>query len=75
VAERIVDIASPLSLPCHYTVSLSTTARAFGGVKRSGWGREYAEEGLAEYVQTCVVHAPAAFRAGGAGLSPTAYPS
>ncbi|MET7425135.1 aldehyde dehydrogenase family protein [Dactylosporangium sp. NPDC005555] len=47
----------------------------FGGVKRSGWGREYGEEGLAEYVQTCVVHAPAAFRAGGAGLSPTAYPS
>ena len=47
----------------------------FGGVKRSGWGREYAEEGLAEYAQTCVVHAPAAFRAGGAGLSPTAYPT
>jgi acyl-CoA reductase-like NAD-dependent aldehyde dehydrogenase len=47
----------------------------FGGVKRSGWGREYGEEGLTEYVQTCVVHAPAAFRAGGAGLSPTAYPS
>ncbi|MGI5184889.1 aldehyde dehydrogenase family protein [Dactylosporangium sp. CA-152071] len=47
----------------------------FGGVKRSGWGREYAEEGLAEYAQPCVVHAPAAFRAGGAGLSPTAYPS
>ncbi|MFC5001120.1 aldehyde dehydrogenase family protein [Dactylosporangium cerinum] len=47
----------------------------FGGVKRSGWGREYGEEGLAEYVQTCVVHAPAAFRAGGAGLPPTAYPS
>ncbi len=47
----------------------------FGGVKRSGWGREYGEEGLAEYVQTCVVHAPAPFRAGGAGSSPTAYPS
>ncbi|MEV0134508.1 aldehyde dehydrogenase family protein [Dactylosporangium sp. NPDC050688] len=47
----------------------------FGGVKRSGWGREYAQEGLAEYVQTCVVHAPAPFRAGGAGLSPTAYPT
>ncbi|MDG6103643.1 aldehyde dehydrogenase family protein [Dactylosporangium aurantiacum] len=47
----------------------------FGGVKRSGWGREYAQEGLAEYAQTCVVHAPAAFRAGGAGLPPTAYPS
>ncbi|GIM90634.1 aldehyde dehydrogenase family protein [Paractinoplanes toevensis] len=36
----------------------------FGGVKRSGWGREYATEGLAEYVQTCVIHAPAAYRPG-----------
>ncbi|GAA3203420.1 aldehyde dehydrogenase family protein [Actinocorallia longicatena] len=46
----------------------------FGGVKRSGFGREYGVEGLAEYVQTCVVHAPAAFRAGGGGLAPGAYP-
>jgi acyl-CoA reductase-like NAD-dependent aldehyde dehydrogenase len=36
----------------------------FGGVKRSGWGREYASEGLAEYAQTCVIHAPAAYRPG-----------
>jgi acyl-CoA reductase-like NAD-dependent aldehyde dehydrogenase len=49
----------------------------FGGVKRSGWGREYAHEGLAEYVQTCVVHAPAAFRpgAGPAVGGPSAYPA
>ncbi|GIE34273.1 aldehyde dehydrogenase [Actinoplanes italicus] len=48
----------------------------FGGVKRSGWGREYAHEGLAEYVQTCVIHAPAAFRpgAGVAAGGPSAYP-
>ncbi|MET7399294.1 aldehyde dehydrogenase family protein [Dactylosporangium sp. NPDC005572] len=46
----------------------------FGGVKRSGWGREYAEEGLAEYVQPCVIHAPGPFRPGGAGLPPGAYP-
>jgi acyl-CoA reductase-like NAD-dependent aldehyde dehydrogenase len=48
----------------------------FGGVKRSGWGREYAREGLAEYVQTCVIHAPAAFRPG-AGVpagGPSSYP-
>lgn len=46
----------------------------FGGVKRSGWGREYGDEGILEHVQTCVVHAPAAFRAGGTGLGATAYP-
>lgn len=46
----------------------------FGGVKRSGHGREYGAEGLAEYTQPCVVHAPAAFRPGGGGMAPGAYP-
>lgn len=46
----------------------------FGGVKRSGWGREYGDEGLLEYVQACVMHAPSAFRAGAAGLAANAYP-
>ncbi|WP_436529418.1 aldehyde dehydrogenase family protein [Actinoplanes sp. HUAS TT8] len=48
----------------------------FGGVKRSGWGREYAGEGLLEYVQTCVIHAPAAFRPGAEApaAGPSAYP-
>lgn len=46
----------------------------FGGVKRSGHGREYGAEGLAEYTQSCVVHAPAAFRPGGGGMAPGAYP-
>ncbi len=47
----------------------------FGGVKRSGFGREYGLEGIAEYAQTCAVHAPAAFRAGGSGTSASAYPA
>ncbi|MFC9437074.1 aldehyde dehydrogenase family protein, partial [Nocardia sp. NPDC057030] len=46
----------------------------FGGTKNSGFGREYAEEGLLEYVQTTATHAPGAFRAGGAGLPAGAYP-
>ncbi|MGW0594066.1 aldehyde dehydrogenase family protein [Streptosporangium sp. NPDC002607] len=46
----------------------------FGGVKRSGYGREYGKEGLLEYVQSAVVHAPAAFRPGGGGMAAGAYP-
>jgi acyl-CoA reductase-like NAD-dependent aldehyde dehydrogenase len=46
----------------------------FGGVKRSGYGREYGDEGIIEYAQTCVVNAPAAFRAGGGGAAANAYP-
>ena len=47
----------------------------FGGVKGSGYGREYGDEGLREYAQTCVTHAPAAFRAGGSGSGASAYPT
>ncbi|MEV6968229.1 aldehyde dehydrogenase family protein [Hamadaea sp. NPDC051192] len=46
----------------------------FGGVKRSGYGREYGDEGIVEYAQTCAVNAPAAFRAGGGGAPANAYP-
>ncbi|MVU78118.1 aldehyde dehydrogenase family protein [Nocardia sp. ET3-3] len=47
----------------------------FGGMKRSGYGREYAEDGLREYIQTTVTHSPAAFRPGGPGLPARAYPA
>jgi len=58
----------------HNRTGLSLRA-PFGGVKRSGWGREYGDEGVLEHVQTCVVHAPGAFRPGGAGLGAAAYPT
>ncbi|NNH68499.1 aldehyde dehydrogenase family protein [Nocardia uniformis] len=47
----------------------------FGGTKRSGYGREYADEGLREYTQSAVAHAPAAFRRGGTGMPARAYPN
>ncbi|WP_104106286.1 aldehyde dehydrogenase family protein [Nocardioides sp. 616] len=47
----------------------------FGGVKGSGWGREYGDDGLMEYVQPCVTHLPGAFRAGSSGLPANAYPN
>jgi acyl-CoA reductase-like NAD-dependent aldehyde dehydrogenase len=47
----------------------------FGGVKGSGYGREYGDEGLLEHAQTCVTHAPAAFRRGGGGSGAAAYPA
>ncbi|MET9490728.1 aldehyde dehydrogenase family protein [Nocardia sp. NPDC006630] len=47
----------------------------FGGIKSSGYGREYAEEGLREYCRTSVIHSPAAFRPGGPGMPAGAYPT
>ncbi len=76
--DRAFELAARIDAGFAFVNTHNRTGMAlhapFGGVKRSGWGREYGDDGLWEYVQPCVVHAPAAFRAGGAGLAATAYP-
>ncbi|MFE3448970.1 aldehyde dehydrogenase family protein [Nonomuraea sp. NPDC059194] len=72
VADRLE--AGFVFVNTHNRTGMSLRA-PFGGVKRSGYGREYGEEGLLEYVQSTVVHAPAAFRPGGAGMAANAYPA
>ncbi len=71
VASRIE--AGFVFINTHNRTGMSLRA-PFGGVKRSGFGREYGDEGLLEYAQTCVIHAPAAFRLDGQGMPATAYP-
>ncbi|WP_110241502.1 aldehyde dehydrogenase family protein [Nocardioides gilvus] len=76
--ERAFDVAARLDAGFTFINTHNRTGMAlrapFGGVKRSGWGREYGDEGLLEYVQPCVIHAPAAFREGGAGSGAASYP-
>ncbi|HET8969969.1 MAG TPA: aldehyde dehydrogenase family protein [Candidatus Nanopelagicales bacterium] len=66
--ERAFEVARRLEagfvfVNTHNRTGMSLRA-PFGGVKKSGFGREYGDEGLLEYAQTAVVHAPAAFRPG-----------
>ena len=58
---------------CHNRAGMSLRA-PFGGMKRSGYGREFGEAGLAEYLQTHAIHAPASVREGGTGTPANAYP-
>jgi acyl-CoA reductase-like NAD-dependent aldehyde dehydrogenase len=76
--DRAVAVARRLEagmtfINCHNRAGMSLRA-PFGGMKRSGFGREFGDHGLAEYVQTHAVHAPAAVRHGGTGAPGNAYP-
>ena len=76
--DRAVAVARRLEvgmtfINCHNRAGMSLRA-PFGGVKQSGFGREFADEGVAEYLQSHAIHAPAATRAGGPTSAANAYP-
>ncbi|UAC75619.1 hypothetical protein K8B66_31775 [Burkholderia contaminans] len=50
VATRIAPLPAPLAADINYPAW--NPAAPFGGYKRSGNGREYAEFGLVEYLET-----------------------
>ncbi len=69
--DRAFDVAARLDagmtfVNCHNRAGMSLRV-PFGGVKRSGFGREFGDEGIAEYVQTHAVHLPGGLRAKGPG--------
>ncbi len=61
VAERIE--AGFTFVNCHNRAGMSLRA-PFGGWKQSGYGREFGDAGVADYLQTHSIHVPAAMRLG-----------
>ena len=54
---------------CHNRAGMSLRV-PFGGMKQSGFGREFGDEGIAEYTQTHALHAPASVRRNPTAPSP-----
>lgn len=75
-AERIE--AGFTFVNCHNRAGMSLRA-PFGGTKQSGYGREFGDEGVAEYCQSHAIHVPAAMRLGERAptesTAASAYPS
>lgn len=76
--DRAFEVARRLEvgttfINCHNRAGMSLRS-PFGGVKKSGFGREFGDEGLAEYLQPHAIHAPAVVRPGGPTSAANAYP-
>ncbi len=69
---RAID-AGMTFINCHNRAGMSLRA-PFGGVKQSGFGREFGLAGLSEYLQSHTLHAPAMARPGAAASAANAYP-
>ena len=76
LAERIE--AGFTFVNCHNRAGMSLRA-PFGGWKQSGYGREFGDAGVAEYLQSHAIHVPGAMRLGergsGESAAANAYPS
>ena len=77
--DRAFEVARRLEagttfINCHNRAGMSLRA-PFGGVKGSGFGREFGDEGVAEYLQTHAIHAPATVRPGAPATAASAYPA
>lgn len=77
--DRAFDVARRIEagmtfVNCHNRAGMSLRA-PFGGVKQSGFGREFGDAGVAEYLQSHTIHAPASARGDGTGSAANAYPT
>lgn len=72
VGRRLV--AGMTFVNCHNRAGMSLRV-PFGGVRRSGFGREFGDAGIAEYTTTHALHRPASIRSGGSGRGYPAAPT
>lgn len=76
--DRAFEVARSIEagmtfINCHNRAGMSLRA-PFGGVKQSGFGREFGLAGLSEYLQSHALHAPTMARPGAAPSAANSYP-